>query len=164
MSQPVFLSSVTSNFPGFRQLIAEDLRKADAEVRDQEHFRNRGGLLLKLLDDYIRECRVVIHLVGAKAGYIAKPDEVAYLLDQYTDFVTRFPTVAPFVHELSYTSGKPGSRCTTGAICSCGSISRKPFRKVAWALAHVDRRTAISRGLKSTLRGHASQVSKPTSI
>ena len=103
MSQPVFLSSVTSDFPGFRQIIAEDLRKADAEVRDQEHFRNRGGLLLKLLDDYIRECRVVIHLVGAKAGYIAKPDEVAYLLDQYTDFVTRFPTVAPFVHELSYT-------------------------------------------------------------
>ena len=103
MSQPVFLSSVSSDFPGFRQLIAGDLRRTDAEVRDQEHFRNRGGLLLKLLDDYIRECRVVIHLVGAKAGHIAKPDEVADILDKYPDFVTQFPNVAPFVHELSYT-------------------------------------------------------------
>gem|GEM_PF-6181704 len=34
MSQPVFLSSVTSDFPNYRQWIAEDLRKSDAEVRD----------------------------------------------------------------------------------------------------------------------------------
>ncbi len=103
MSQPVFLSSVTSDFPGFRQLIAEDLRKADAEVRDQEHFRNRGGLLLKLLDDYIRECRVVIHLVGAKAGHIAKPDEVAYIRTTYPDFLPRFSALEPHVSQLSYT-------------------------------------------------------------
>ena len=103
MSQPVFLSSVTPHFPGFRQLIAEDLRKADAEVRDHEHFRNRGGLLLKLLDDYIRECRVVIHLLGAKPGHVAKPDEVAYILATYPDFLRKFPALEPHLSQLSYT-------------------------------------------------------------
>jgi len=103
MSQPVFLSSVTSDFPNYRQWIAEDLRKSDAEVRDQEHFRNRGGLLLKLLDDYIRECRIVIHLIGAKAGWVAKPDEVADLLQRYPDFLQKLPALAPLVSQLSYT-------------------------------------------------------------
>ena len=45
----------------------------------------------------------MIHLLGAKAGYVAKPDEVAYIRDTYPDFLGKFPALESHLSQLSYT-------------------------------------------------------------
>ena len=99
----LFLSAVSGDFRDERGILAIDLRRAGVIVEDQEHFRNRGGLLLQLLDDYIRECAAVVHLIGGKSGYVARPDEVAFILGRYPNFLMRFPQLTDLVSALSYT-------------------------------------------------------------
>ncbi|MCA9082376.1 MAG: DUF4062 domain-containing protein, partial [Planctomycetaceae bacterium] len=78
-NEAVFISAVTGELGGERSHVATDLRTAEVTVYDQEYFRSKGGLLLQLLDDYIRKCAAVIHLVGARAGFAPKQNEVDFI-------------------------------------------------------------------------------------
>ena len=98
-NKKLFLSAVTVEFAPHRDLLARDLARPTLDVAVQERFVTGGGSLLEKLDDYIRSCDGVIHLIGKRAGRdddsLAKPAEVAALLASYPDFAAQLPALAP---------------------------------------------------------------------
>src|SRR5947209_5105205 len=64
-----------------------------------------GGDTLSLLDDYIKVCDGVIHLIGAATGACPAPVSVQKLLQRYPDFAGRVPMVAGLLAnpDFSYT-------------------------------------------------------------
>ncbi|MFZ4509231.1 MAG: DUF4062 domain-containing protein [Fimbriimonas sp.] len=67
----IFISCVSSEFGSYRARIKhqfEALRGTPYGVKIQEDFRQGDHTLLEKLADYVRECDLVIHLVGDAAG------------------------------------------------------------------------------------------------
>jgi len=67
----VFISAVSGEFRSYRLRLANHLgavRDRSFEVKVQEDFQQGGRTLLDRLSDYIRDCDVVIHLVGDACG------------------------------------------------------------------------------------------------
>jgi hypothetical protein len=73
----------------------------------QEDFIPTGKETLDKLDEYIRHCDLVIHLVGDMTGALAQPPSIAAIRQKYPDFTVRLPEVARFLElgapALSYT-------------------------------------------------------------
>jgi hypothetical protein len=108
MSAPglkLFLSTVTSEFRSYRDILRADLKGPLLEVKVQEDFIHLGGDTLSLLDDYIAVCDGVIHLIGAATGAAPAPASVQKLLHRYSDFAVRVPMVAHLLAnpDFSYT-------------------------------------------------------------
>ncbi len=103
----LFLSIVSNEFRSYRDLLAIDLKRPNLDVKVQEDFITTGGTTLEKLDQYIRHCNAVIHLIGSATGAVPQPIEVAALLERYADFVKKLPVLADefgkFPHRLSYT-------------------------------------------------------------
>jgi tetratricopeptide (TPR) repeat protein len=79
----VFISCVSAEFKTYRLRLANQLgsvRDKLFEVKVQEDFQQAGATLLESLADYIRNCDVVIHLVGEAAGDQPSPDHERALL------------------------------------------------------------------------------------
>src|SRR5438094_554018 len=74
-NKKLFLSAVSSEFEAYRTLLAGDLRRPTLDVHVQEDFIVTGGSTLQKLDDYIRSCDGVVHLIGKATG--AKPEAPA---------------------------------------------------------------------------------------
>ena len=77
----IFISTVSGEFenpsaafPGLRAKLRHYLTAADCEVKVQEDFRQTTGGTLEKLDEYIRDCDAVIHLVGKMPGHLADAD------------------------------------------------------------------------------------------
>jgi hypothetical protein len=87
----LFLSTVSSEFAAYRKLLAADLKRPDLDVAVQEDFIVTGGSTLEKLDDYIRACDGVIHLIGKATGAVLEEPAVAALLARYPDFAARLP-------------------------------------------------------------------------
>jgi hypothetical protein len=67
----VFLSCVTREFGSYRQRLAAQLAALphhDFDVRVQEDFQQGGFTLLDQLAMYLRECDLVLHLLGDGCG------------------------------------------------------------------------------------------------
>jgi hypothetical protein len=90
----LFLSTVSSEFAAYRKLLAADLKRPDLDVAVQEDFIVTGGSTLEKLDDYIRACDGVIHLIGKATGAMLEERAVAALLARYPDFAARLPILA----------------------------------------------------------------------
>jgi hypothetical protein len=86
----VFLSTVTSEFGGERDAIANDL-----QLRVQRSFRQEAGsdTLLRLLHDYIAGCNAVVCVIGKRSGGCPPPAATAA-------FAHMLP---PGISEASYT-------------------------------------------------------------
>jgi eukaryotic-like serine/threonine-protein kinase len=74
----VFLSCVTAEFKPLRDNLALALRRADYDVKVQEDFFQSAGTTMAKIDDYIRSCRVVVHLIGKLPGAVADPPDLDY--------------------------------------------------------------------------------------
>ena len=95
MSKTLFLSSVTSEFGQFRQRLANmSQRTKKCMVRDQDHFFRHGVKTLQMLMEEIQASDLVVHLIGAEAGWCVPADQAEAFLQQQTDFGNRFPDVA----------------------------------------------------------------------
>ena len=75
ITEKIFLSCVTAEFardhPDFgetRQALAHGLRRRGRDVRSEEDFPQPPGDILEALDDFIRQCSVVVQLVGDSLG------------------------------------------------------------------------------------------------
>lgn len=90
----LFLSAVSSELESYRRLLAQDLKRDTLDVAEQEHFTASGGLTLEKLDDCIRACDGVVHLIGKATGSAPAPVEVQSLLLRYSDFAERLPALA----------------------------------------------------------------------
>lgn len=103
----IFLSAVSDEFRDYRDLLRRDLDRPDVTVKIQEHFIPTGSETLDKLDEYVRGCDAVIHLVGDMTGARAEPPSVALLRDRYPDLATRLAPLAPLLAGpdpgLSYT-------------------------------------------------------------
>ena len=102
----IFLSCVSAEFKSYREVLRRYLSRPNISVRVQEDFIAPGGETLEMLDDYIRCCKVVIHLVGDLTGAMAQGPSVAAIRARYPELGERLP-VAEFAEEggpaLSYT-------------------------------------------------------------
>jgi hypothetical protein len=103
----IFLSTVSSEFRSYRDLLAADLKGPNLEVTFQDDFINLGLTTLEKLDEYIRNCNAVIHLVGDAVGAFAPEAAAQKLMEHYPDFLKRLPvlkeTLANGFPRLSYT-------------------------------------------------------------
>jgi hypothetical protein len=89
----VFLSTVSGEFekpdaafPGLRSRLRHYLAAAGCDVRVQEDFPQRPGGTLAKLDEFIRACDAVIHLVGKMPGHLADADSP----QDVPDYLARF--------------------------------------------------------------------------
>jgi tetratricopeptide (TPR) repeat protein len=87
----LFLSCVSGEFAAHRALLAGDLKRPDLDVAVQENFVVSGGSTLEKLDDYIRSCDAVVHLIGNAPGAVAEEQAVAALRRRYDDLAARLP-------------------------------------------------------------------------
>jgi len=87
----IFLSCVTNEFLPHRKLLTDDLSLPHVKVQVQEDFIQGGGSTLEKLDQYIKDCAAVIHLVGSATGSSPRSTEVAGLQKRYPDLAKRIP-------------------------------------------------------------------------
>lgn len=103
----LFLSAVSSEFRSYRDSLRHDLDRPNLTVKVQEDFIATGEETLDKLDDYIRQCKGVVHLVGDMTGAFAKTPSVEVIRRRYPDFSARFPVLKRFLKPggpaLSYT-------------------------------------------------------------
>jgi hypothetical protein len=93
----IFLSCVSAEFRSYRDALRHDLDRPNVTVKVQEDFIATGTETLDMLDGYISQCDVVIHLVGDMTGAVARPPSVTAIRQHYADFADRLPVLRPFV-------------------------------------------------------------------
>ena len=102
----IFLSAVSAEFRSYRDALRHYLDRPNVTVKVQEDFIVAGTETLDMLDEYILQCDVVIHLVGDMSGAMAQAESVTVIRQRYPDFASRLP-VGPFLEPggppLSYT-------------------------------------------------------------
>ena len=79
----VFISCVSTEFRSYRLRLANQLgvlKGSPCDVKVQEDFQQGGDTLLDKLADYVRECDIVIHLVGNACGARPTPAHERTLL------------------------------------------------------------------------------------
>jgi hypothetical protein len=94
MSIKIFISSVSSEFRSYRDLLRHDLTRCDVAVKVEEDFVDLGGDMLDLLDVSIAQCDAVVHLVGDMTGSTPDAREQAALLRKHPGLATDLPPVA----------------------------------------------------------------------
>jgi tetratricopeptide (TPR) repeat protein len=99
----LFVSAVSAEFANYREALRRDLTRTNVSVAVQDDFVASGTETLDKLDDYLRTCDAVIHIVGDMTGAVAMAPSVAVIRARYSDMGQRFPAVAPFL-----ASGGPG--------------------------------------------------------
>ena len=103
----IFLSTVSAEFRRYRDALRHDLDRPNVTVKVQEDFIATGTETLDKLDDCIRQCHAVIHLVGDMTGALAQAPSVAVIRQRYPDIADRLPALASFLapgaQALSYT-------------------------------------------------------------
>ncbi|HEX7677074.1 MAG TPA: tetratricopeptide repeat protein, partial [Thermoanaerobaculia bacterium] len=93
-NKKLFLSAVSREFLAYRKLLTGDLKRPALDVAVQEDFIVTGGSTLAKLDDYIRACDGIIHLIGKATGEPPEEPAVAALLQKYPDLGTKLPPLA----------------------------------------------------------------------
>lgn len=103
----IFLSAATAEFGDFRPELEQHLTSQGRTIVIQEGFVAWGRPTLDMLDSYIANCDVVVHLIGDLPGSMAPPASLAALLKVCPDIGDRFPVLKPFLDPagpaLSYT-------------------------------------------------------------
>lgn len=102
----IFISCVTSELGQLREELRRYLARADCDVKVQEDFYQSDVDLIEKLNEYIRSCAAVIHLVGGKAGTVAEPRPVREYLRSVTNFLEEEPELRAALGDfsgLSYT-------------------------------------------------------------
>jgi Domain of unknown function (DUF4062) len=79
----ILISCVTDEFKDHRTILDTYLRRAKLETVIQEHFGQEAVDTLEKLDNRIKECDAVVHLIGEKSGSVAAPQQVRRLLARF---------------------------------------------------------------------------------
>lgn len=93
-TRKIFISAVTSEFASYRQKLAEALKRPALEIKIQEDFGVVGTSTLLKLNDYIRTCDAVVHLIGKASGARPAPPAVQQLLTQCPNFADRVSSLS----------------------------------------------------------------------
>jgi tetratricopeptide (TPR) repeat protein len=90
----LFLSAVSSEFESYRKLLSDDLKRPTLDVAVQEDFIVSGGSTLQKLDDYIRACDGIVHLIGKAVGAVPEAVAVQAFLKKNPDLASRLSVLA----------------------------------------------------------------------
>ena len=85
----LFLSCVSGEFGAYRDELRRRLNSRKVETKIQEDFERAGGGTLKLLEDYVATCEVVIHFVGDMTGGKPSPSNVDDLVERNSALAAR---------------------------------------------------------------------------
>ena len=106
-NKKLFLSAVSSEFLAYLELLAQDLKGPTLDVAVGKDFIVTGASTLEKLDEYIRACDGIVHLIGKATGDIPGQVAVAALLAKYPDFATKLLLPPPLLNlplpSFSYT-------------------------------------------------------------
>jgi hypothetical protein len=95
MSKTLFLSTVTAEFGALRTRLAGFLQRTQTvHVRHQDDFFHHGVKTLHMLEEEIRESHIVVHVIGAQAGWSPPSDQVGDFLGRNHRFEEQFSEVA----------------------------------------------------------------------
>jgi hypothetical protein len=106
MSVKIFLSTVSDEFPTYRDALRSDLTRHNVEVKVQEDFKDLGGDTLDKLDVYITNCDAVVHLVGNMTGSVPETLALSALRRKYPDLTGKLPPLGEALQNdtsISYT-------------------------------------------------------------
>ncbi len=162
----LFLSTVSAEFRSYRERLRHGLTRPNVEVKVQEDFIVSGNETLEMLDDYIKACDGVIHLVGDMTGSPAEAPSLTAIKERYHDLATRLP-LAEFLQaagpKLPYTQweawlallhGKKLFIATpTPGAGRDGGYLQDPAQQ-ALQQAHLDRLKSVERYPGEPFRGH----------
>ena len=143
----VFLSCVTREFGSYRQRVAAQLAalpRQAFEVKVQEDFQQGSFTLLEQIGAYIRECDLVLHLVGDSSGARPSPEHVQAMFAKLGEAT---PTPLP---ELSYTHWEYNLGLRFGKRMFCyvaapeaerdsGPKTQEPEAELRMQIAHRER-------------------------
>ena len=107
---------MSDEFRAYRDQLRGDLTRPNVEVKVQEDFKDLGGVTLEKLDDYIKLCHAVVHLVGDMTGAAAREQSIKAILGRYSDLPEKLPPLGEAWHRVSLSPtrrGRPGSPSTT---------------------------------------------------
>ncbi len=93
----LFISCVSAEFEDYREALQGYLTRSKVSVSIQENFTASGSVTLDKLDEYLRACDGVVHLVGDMTGALAGEPSVALIRQRYPDIAQRLPVLAPFL-------------------------------------------------------------------
>ncbi|MGE0144728.1 MAG: NB-ARC domain-containing protein [Planctomycetota bacterium] len=79
----IFLSMVSSEFRDHRELLAQDLERAQIEVATQERWGVLGSTTLDKIDTFLQQCDAVIHVIGNETGASPTTVSVQQLLSKH---------------------------------------------------------------------------------
>ena len=162
----LFLSTVSAEFRSYREWLRHGLTRPNVELKVQEDFIVSGNETLEMLDDYIKACDGVIHLVGDMTGSPAEAPSLTAIKERYPDLATRLP-LAEFLQadgpKLPYTQweawlallhGKKLFIATpTPGAGRDGGYLQDPAQQ-ALQQAHLDRLKSVERYPGEPFRGH----------
>jgi tetratricopeptide (TPR) repeat protein len=106
MAVQIFLSCVTGEFGALREPLRKALKLPDADVAIQEDFKALGGDTLEKLEEYIRHCQLVLHVLGETVGSSPPDLAVQALLRRRSDLAAVLPPLGAAIAagaEISYT-------------------------------------------------------------
>ena|ERR1700722_10616052 len=109
----LFLSCVSDEFGDDRDELRRALTRPNVEIKIQEDFQNLGGDTLRMLQEYIEGCDVVVHFAGEMAGSSPASSSVDDLLHRRPEVAARLAEKGmdrAALGRLTYTNGKRGSR------------------------------------------------------
>jgi tetratricopeptide (TPR) repeat protein len=152
---------VSAAFPGLRSKLRHHLTAANCEVRVQEDFRQTHGGTLEKLDEYIRDCDAVIHLVGKMPGHLADADSPQDVID-YLAHIAAEPGGRTFLDkqpELLADFGDGSGISLTQFEAYMALHHRVPLFVYATPEAASGQQAHLNRLLKGRPRKHASPFS-----
>src|SRR3984957_15283561 len=85
----LFLSCVSDEFGDDRDELRRALTRPNVEIKIQEDFQNLGGDTLRMLQEYIEGCDVVVHFAGEMAGSSPASSSVDDLLRRRPELAAR---------------------------------------------------------------------------
>jgi hypothetical protein len=121
------LSAASDEFADYREQLRHDLTRPNVEVKIQEDFVDLGGVTLEKLDDYIKLCDAVVHLVGDMTGAAARERSAKAIRGRYSDLPEKLPPLGEALAQLfPIRNGRPGSRSTMARCCRLHRPTRLP--------------------------------------
>lgn len=97
MEVKFFISAVSSEFDVYRESLRRDLTRTNVSVKIQEDFKAGGVPTLLKLDDYIKDCDAVVHLVGDACGADASAQALLALVERYPDLAAKVPVLSDYI-------------------------------------------------------------------
>jgi hypothetical protein len=93
----LFLSCVSDEFGIQREALRHELTSLTVEVKVQEDFISLGLDTLMKLDAYVRQCDIVVHIVGGMAGSSPPPPCVTGLIGLRQDLTAQINILGPLI-------------------------------------------------------------------